>query len=274
MDTKRLFPILLIIFTNILGAGVILPVLPLFAEGQFQGTIPQITFLSTAFFAAQFLAAPVLGPPVGSLRPAAGAADQPGGHSTGFCAVYLCRCVGPVDRWLGSWPADDRGDGHALRRPHLDGITGGNITTAQAYVSDVTTDRQRAQGLGLVAGGVRRGLYLWPGLWRLVEQLWPGGAFRRRGGHHHGHVAADLFHPGGIPAAQKKRATDQKRPGIGEPCGGCLPPILRWRICCGLAFSLRWRSRLCLRSLPSLPIACSLPTPPTRTASSSISASC
>ena len=61
MDTRRLFPILLIIFTNILGAGVILPILPLFAEGQFQGTIPQITLLSTTFFAAQFLAAPVLG---------------------------------------------------------------------------------------------------------------------------------------------------------------------------------------------------------------------
>ena len=32
LDRKRLYPILLIIFTNILGAGVILPILPLYAD--------------------------------------------------------------------------------------------------------------------------------------------------------------------------------------------------------------------------------------------------
>lgn len=61
MDYKRLFPILLIVFTNILGAGVIMPILPLYAEGQFNGAVIQITLLSSAFFAAQFLAAPILG---------------------------------------------------------------------------------------------------------------------------------------------------------------------------------------------------------------------
>jgi MFS family permease len=60
-DWRQLYPILLVIFTNILGSGVILPILPLYAEGQFGGTILQVTLLSTAFFAAQFLAAPVLG---------------------------------------------------------------------------------------------------------------------------------------------------------------------------------------------------------------------
>src|SRR5689334_24967199 len=61
MDRRRLFPIILIIFTNILGAGVIIPILPLYAEGQFAGTILQVTMLSTLFFGAQFLAAPWLG---------------------------------------------------------------------------------------------------------------------------------------------------------------------------------------------------------------------
>ena len=61
MDRKRLFPILLIVFTNILGADVILPILPLYAKGQFGGSILQITLLSTSFLAAQFLAAPWLG---------------------------------------------------------------------------------------------------------------------------------------------------------------------------------------------------------------------
>ena len=61
MNRKQLFPILLIVFTNILGAGVIIPILPLYAEGQFQGSVIQITLLSSVFFGAQFIAAPVLG---------------------------------------------------------------------------------------------------------------------------------------------------------------------------------------------------------------------
>jgi DHA1 family tetracycline resistance protein-like MFS transporter len=61
IDLKRLYPILLIIFTNILGAGMIIPILPLFAEGEFRGTIFQITLLSATYFGAQFLAAPWLG---------------------------------------------------------------------------------------------------------------------------------------------------------------------------------------------------------------------
>jgi len=32
----------------------------------------------------------------------------------------------------------------------LDGITGGNISTAQAYIADLTTKEDRAKGMGLV----------------------------------------------------------------------------------------------------------------------------
>ncbi|MFN2227091.1 MAG: MFS transporter, partial [Anaerolineae bacterium] len=44
----------------------------------------------------------------------------------------------------------------------LDGITGGNITTAQAYISDVTTERQRAQGLGLLQAAFGAGFIFGP----------------------------------------------------------------------------------------------------------------
>jgi len=58
MDKKRLIPIFLIIFTNILGAMSILPILPLYAEGEFNATVVQVTLIATLFFGAQFLAAP------------------------------------------------------------------------------------------------------------------------------------------------------------------------------------------------------------------------
>jgi len=44
----------------------------------------------------------------------------------------------------------------------LDGLTGGNITTAQAYVSDVTGEEERAHGLGLLQGAFGVGFIFGP----------------------------------------------------------------------------------------------------------------
>jgi hypothetical protein len=41
MRKSRLFPILLIVFTNLLGSGVIIPVLPLFAVKRLGATVLQ-----------------------------------------------------------------------------------------------------------------------------------------------------------------------------------------------------------------------------------------
>ncbi len=42
------------------------------------------------------------------------------------------------------------------------GIAGANIPTAQAYIADVTTPENRAQGHGHGRRGIRAGLHLWP----------------------------------------------------------------------------------------------------------------
>jgi len=44
----------------------------------------------------------------------------------------------------------------------LDGLTGGNITTAQAYVSDITDDNNRAQGLGYLQAAFGVGFIFGP----------------------------------------------------------------------------------------------------------------
>jgi DHA1 family tetracycline resistance protein-like MFS transporter len=162
MDIKRLFPIILIIFTNILGAGVIIPILPLYAEGQFQGTVVQITLLNTAFFGAQFLAAPWLG----RLSDRYGRRPLLILSQAGTVAAFLL--------FIASGSLGQRIDGLDLALPIsggmlmlyvariLDGITGGNITIAQAYVSDVTTQEQRAQGLGLLQAAFGAGFVFGP----------------------------------------------------------------------------------------------------------------
>lgn len=162
MDTKRLIPILLIIFTNILGAGVILPILPLYAEGQFGGSILQITLLASAFFGAQFLAAPWLGR----------LSDRYGRRP-----VLILSQVGTVAAFILFIYAGELGsllDSLGISLPMtggmfmlfvartLDGITGGNITTAQAYISDITPTEKRAQGLGMLQAAFGAGFIFGP----------------------------------------------------------------------------------------------------------------
>ena len=162
MDLKRLFPILLIIFTNILGAGVIIPILPLYAQGTFQGSVIQITMLSSAFFGAQFLAAPVLGR----------LSDRHGRRP--LLLVSQLGTVLAFMLFIFAIPLGQRIDALGLSLPLsggmlvlfagrlLDGITGGNITIAQAYISDVTSEEHRAHGLGLLQGAFGAGFIFGP----------------------------------------------------------------------------------------------------------------
>jgi len=177
MDRKRLFPILLIVFTNILGAGVILPVLPLYAEGQFGGTILQITLLSTSFFAAQFLAAPWLGrlSDRHGRRPVLIVSQV--GTVLAFILFILAVPLGQViDSWGLALPMSGGMIMLYVARI-LDGITGGNITTAQAYVTDVTPEEQRAQGLGLVQAAFGAGFIFGPAFGGVLGNLGPAAPF-------------------------------------------------------------------------------------------------
>jgi len=177
MDRKRLFPILLIVFTNILGAGVILPILPLYAEGQFGGTILQITLLSTSFFAAQFLAAPWLGrlSDRHGRRPVLIVSQI--GTVLAFMLFILAAPLGKViDAWGLALPMSGGMIMLYVART-LDGITGGNITTAQAYVTDVTPAEQRAQGLGLVQAAFGVGFIFGPAFGGVLSSLGPVAPF-------------------------------------------------------------------------------------------------
>ncbi len=177
MDTKRLFPIVLIIFTNILGAGVILPILPLFAEGQFQGTILQITLLSTAFFGAQFVAAPVLGRLSDRYGRRPVLIISQAGTVVAFVLFIFAR---PLGTWIDGLDLALSMTGGMVMlyvARTLDGFTGGNITTAQAYVSDVTTDEQRAQGLGFLQAAFGAGFIFGPAFGGFLANYGPVAPF-------------------------------------------------------------------------------------------------
>lgn len=175
--TKRLFPILLIIFTNILGAGVIIPILPLYAEGEFGGTVLQITLLSTSFFGAQFLAAPWLGrlsDRVGR-RPVLMLSQL--GTVLAFVLFILAAPLGRLIDSLGMSLPITGGMVMLYVARILDGITGGNITTAQAYVSDITTEGERAQGLGLLQAAFGVGFIFGPAFGGVLSNYGPATPF-------------------------------------------------------------------------------------------------
>src|SRR5712691_4599769 len=46
----------------------------------------------------------------------------------------------------------------------LDGITGGNISTAQAYIADITTREDRAKGMGMVGAAFGLGFIFGPAI--------------------------------------------------------------------------------------------------------------
>lgn len=173
MLIRRLLPILLVIFTNILGAGVILPILPLYAEGAFGGTIFQVTLLSTAYFAAQFLAAPYLGRLSDRIgrRPVLLISQL--GTILAFVLFIFARPLGlALDQMLTSLPLSGGMIMLYVARI-LDGLTGGNITTAQAYVSDVTEEDERAHGLGLLQGAFGVGFIFGPAFGGILVNYGP-----------------------------------------------------------------------------------------------------
>jgi DHA1 family tetracycline resistance protein-like MFS transporter len=220
IDMRRLFPIVLIIFTNILGAGVILPILPLYAEGAFKGTIIQITLLSTAFFGAQFLAAPWLGRLSDRLGRRPVLILSQAGTIAAFILFIFAEPLGRGIDSLGLGLPLTGGMVMLFIARILDGITGGNITTAQAYISDVTTDRQRAQGLGLIQAAFGAGFIFGPAFGGLLSGYGTVAPF----------IGATIITTGtllltvftlkeSLPAEERAQAVDKEHRSPGVPLG-------------------------------------------------------
>ena len=130
---RRLAAILLVVFVGIAGASLILPILPLYAGRQFGLTPQLITLLNTSFFAAQFVAGPFLGR----------LSDK-----YGRVPILIISQIGTAISFLMIAFAPNAAMLFAARI--LDGITGGNIIVAQAYVTDITPKEKRTQALGYI----------------------------------------------------------------------------------------------------------------------------
>ncbi len=149
---KRLWIITLIIFVNVLGVGLILPLLPFFALnlgasplviGFFISTLPFFSFLS--------------GPPLGVLSDRYGRKPilifSIAGTVVGFILLGVAKTLPML----------------FLARI-VDGISAGNMSTAKAAIADITSREERVTKLGFTFAAESLGLIMGPVLGGLFSQ--------------------------------------------------------------------------------------------------------
>lgn len=141
------FPIFMIVFTDVLGLGITIPVLPLYAQHELGAAAWQITSLTSVYFAASFVAGPYLG----RLSDRHGRRPVLIASQAGTLTALLITALAP-SFWL------------LYVARLIDGFTGGNISVAQAYLSDITDERGRASGLGLINAAFSLGFVFGPAL--------------------------------------------------------------------------------------------------------------
>jgi DHA1 family tetracycline resistance protein-like MFS transporter len=170
VSNTKLLTIFLVVFVDILGFGLILPLLPYYAE-QFGATTWVTGLLVASYAAAQLIGAPLLG------RLSDRVGRRPvlllsiAGTAFGFLMLGLAEPLGVA---LGTaFGAVAAINGITLTimfvSRMIDGITGGNISVAQAYITDVTDRTNRAQGLGLIGAAFGLGFILGPAVGGLLS---------------------------------------------------------------------------------------------------------
>lgn len=228
MQKRRLLTIFAVAFIDLLGFGLILPLLPYYAD-TFDASGTTVGLLVASYAAAQLVGAPLLGR----------LSDRFGrrpvlllsifGTLIGFLMLGLAQTL-----WL------------LFASRIIDGLTGGNISVVRAYITDVTDEANRARGMGLIGAAFGLGFIIGPAMGGILST---GGryaipAFAAAGLAALNLIAVAIWLPESLPAERRAahigglrpRASLQAlrrafaRPGVG--------PLLFISVLYGLAFAI------------------------------------
>jgi MFS transporter, DHA1 family, tetracycline resistance protein len=173
LKTARLAVLFVSVLVDMIGFGIVLPLLPFYAE-DFGATPAQVTLLIASYSAMQFVAVPIWGRVSDRLgrRPfivaglfASAVSYLIFGLAGSLAMLFVSRIAG--------------------------GAAGGTIAVAQAYVADTTGPEDRAHGLGMLGAASGLGVLIGPAI---------GGYFSVFGYHVPGLIAAGLCAANGVAA--------------------------------------------------------------------------
>ena len=144
--SRPLVVIFLTIFVNLVGFGIIIPLLPFYAE-TFGASPIVIGLLFASFSVSQLVASPLLGE----------LSDRWGRRP-----VLILSLIGTVVSFVLLALAQSLTMLFVARI--IDGLSGGNITTARAYIADITTEEDRPRAFGLLGAAFGLGFIVGPAL--------------------------------------------------------------------------------------------------------------
>lgn len=161
MFRSPLTPIFLVVAVDVFGMTLMIPLLPFYAE-HFGASPFVVGLLFSSFAACQLLSGPILG----RISDNAGRKPTLIASQIGTCIGFLV--LGFADTlWL------------IFLGRIIDGLTAGNLTIAQAYISDVTKPEERTKAFGLIGIAFGMGFLLGPALSGYLSQFgyhWPAFA--------------------------------------------------------------------------------------------------
>jgi MFS transporter, DHA1 family, tetracycline resistance protein len=149
--------IFITLLIDITGWGIIIPVIPKLIGELIQGDVSEAAkyggWLTFAYAITQFVFAPIMG----------NLSDQYGRRPIllfslfGFSLDYLMLAFAPTLTWL-------------FVGRIIAGITGASITTASAYIADVSTNENRAKNFGMIGAAFGLGFIIGPVIGGLLGQ--------------------------------------------------------------------------------------------------------
>jgi multidrug resistance protein len=158
-------PILLLtVFIDMVGFGIVIPVLPLYAE-RF-GASPFTTGMLLAVYSGMgFIFSPIVGALSDRLGRRSILLLSTIGQATGFFIMGAANSL----LWL-------------FVARTIDGIFGANVSTTQAYVADVTPPQDRSRALGLLGAAFGVGFIFGPLIGGVLSQISLSAPFYFAGG--------------------------------------------------------------------------------------------
>ncbi|WP_448379110.1 MFS transporter [Fervidobacterium sp.] len=143
---KVITTLFLIVLADMLGFGLIIPLLPYYVK-QFGATDLMVGLLSMVYPLGQIFAAPLIGRFSDKVGRKRALLLSVGGTFLSLLTLGFARSITVI-----------------LLSRLIDGLTGGNITVAQSYISDFTDEKNRAKSLGLIGAAFGLGFILGPAL--------------------------------------------------------------------------------------------------------------